>query len=66
MTGLKTNKSFSKRLRVTKHGKLLARRPNQNHFRAKKSRKTELHTKRWDAFAFSSKKLQGHYLPYSN
>ncbi|MBI1956944.1 MAG: 50S ribosomal protein L35 [Candidatus Niyogibacteria bacterium] len=63
MTGLKTNKSFAKRLKVTKTGKLLSRRPNQNHFRAKKARKTELHAKRWDVFAFSSKKLQGRFLP---
>ena len=62
MTGLKTNKSFSKRLRVTKHGTILARQPNQNHFRAKKSRKTELHTNRWGTFVLHPKK-QGHYMP---
>lgn len=34
---MKTNKSYSKRLRVTKNGKVLARKPGQNHFNAKAS-----------------------------
>ena len=34
---MKTNKSYSKRIRVTKNGKLVARRPGQNHFNAKQS-----------------------------
>ncbi len=34
---MKTNKSFSKRIRVTKHGKLVVRKPGQNHFNAKES-----------------------------
>ena len=34
---MKTNKSFSKRLRVTKKGKIIARVPGQNHFNAKES-----------------------------
>ena len=34
---MKTNKSFAKRLRVTKNGKVLARAPGQNHFNAKES-----------------------------
>lgn len=33
----KTNKSYAKRLRVTKNGKVLARKPGQNHFNAKES-----------------------------
>ncbi|MEK7500684.1 MAG: bL35 family ribosomal protein [Patescibacteria group bacterium] len=33
----KTNKSMTKRFRVTKRGKVLHRSPHQNHFRAKKS-----------------------------
>ena len=32
---MKTNKSYSKRLRVTKKGKIIARVPGQNHFNAK-------------------------------
>jgi len=34
---MKSNKSFLKRLRVTKKGKILARVPGHNHFNAKRS-----------------------------
>ena len=34
---MKTNKSFAKRFRVTKNGKVIARKPGQNHFNAKTS-----------------------------
>lgn len=34
---MKNNKSFSKRLRVSKNGKIIARAPGQNHFNAKRS-----------------------------
>ena len=32
---MKSNKSYLKRLRVTKRGKIIARAPGQNHFNAK-------------------------------
>jgi ribosomal protein L35 len=38
----KTNKSFTKRLKVTKNGKILARKPGFNHFNAKQSRVKQL------------------------
>lgn len=34
---MKSNKSFSKRLRVTRKGKIVARTPGHNHFNAKRS-----------------------------
>jgi ribosomal protein L35 len=34
---MKSNKSYSKRLRVTKNGKIIARVPGHNHFNAKRS-----------------------------
>ncbi|OGG54233.1 hypothetical protein A3H16_01055 [Candidatus Kaiserbacteria bacterium RIFCSPLOWO2_12_FULL_53_8] len=34
---MKTNKSFSKRLRVTRRGKIVSRVPGHNHFNAKRS-----------------------------
>ena len=34
---MKSNKSFAKRLRVTKRGKIVARVPGHNHFNAKRS-----------------------------
>ena len=39
---MKTNKSYTKRLKLTKSGKLLARRIGQNHFNAKENAKTRL------------------------
>jgi len=33
----KTNKSYSKRIKVSKNGKLTTRKKGQNHFNAKKS-----------------------------
>jgi len=46
---IKTNKSYSRRLKVTRNGKILARTPGFNHFNAKQSRTKQL----------SGKKLQG-------
>ena len=34
---MKTNKSYLKRIRVTKRGKLVVRKAGQNHFNAKRS-----------------------------
>ncbi len=34
---MKTNKSYSKRIRVTRNGKLVVRAKGQNHFNAKQS-----------------------------
>jgi len=42
----KTNKSYAKRVRVTKSGKVLVRKPGINHFNAKKSRNRQLKQKR--------------------
>lgn len=34
---MKTNKSYTKRIRVTRTGKLVGRKPGQDHFNAKQS-----------------------------
>ena len=39
---MKTNKSFTKRLRVTKNGKIVSRKPGFRHFNAKQSRSKQL------------------------
>ena len=39
---MKTNKSFSKRIKVTRTGKLKVRKSGFNHFNAKQSRRTQL------------------------
>ncbi len=43
---MKTNKSFTKRLKVTRNGKILSRKAGQNHFNAKESRGTQLNKKK--------------------
>lgn len=42
----KTNKSYSKRVKITKSGKVLVRKPGWNHFNAKASRNSQLKRKR--------------------
>lgn len=42
---MKTNKSYSKRIKVTKNGKIIARRPGSNHFNAKESQSSHLKKK---------------------
>jgi len=53
----KTNKSFSKRLRVTRSGKILSRKAGQNHFNAKASRNSQLSAKRRRLFPMSAKDI---------
>ena len=43
---MKTNKSYTKRLKVTKNGKIIARKAGQNHFNAKQSGTKRLARKR--------------------
>jgi ribosomal protein L35 len=38
---MKTNKSYTKRIKVTKNGKLIARKPGQDHFNAKERGRTK-------------------------
>jgi ribosomal protein L35 len=58
---MKTNKSYKKRLRVTRKGKVLHRKPGVNHFNAKESRGKQLERKRPQEFT-ERKKLKS-YLP---
>ena len=43
---IKTNKSFLKRFKITKNGKILARKPGQNHFNAKERTRTSMSKRR--------------------
>ncbi|OHA59788.1 MAG: hypothetical protein A2589_03025 [Candidatus Vogelbacteria bacterium RIFOXYD1_FULL_46_19] len=52
---MKTNKSFTKRLKVTRNKKVLGRKPGKNHFNAKESRSTQLAGKGMKTFAISAK-----------
>ncbi|MFT7557715.1 MAG: ribosomal protein L35 [Planctomycetota bacterium] len=60
---MKTNKSFAKRLKVTKNGKVLARKPGFNHFNAKQSRSTQLTGKVPVAFVMKNKE-KARFLPH--
>ena len=43
---IKTNKSYTKRIKVTKNGNLIARKPGRNHFNAKQSGRTRQERRR--------------------
>jgi ribosomal protein L35 len=59
---MKTNKSFTKRLKVTKNGKILARKPGQNHFNAKESRSKQLNKKGMQSFTMTKQAVR-RFLP---
>jgi ribosomal protein L35 len=59
---MKTNKSFTKRIKVTKNGKLVARRPGQNHFNARQTGQQRLRRKRTQLLNFS-KRISRRFLP---
>lgn len=63
-TIMKTNKSFTKRIKVTKNGKLVARRPGQNHFNARQSGRQRLARKRTQLLSMS-KRITRRFLPKS-
>lgn len=51
---MKTNKSYTKRIRVTRKGKLLTRHTGQNHYNAKESRATQTRKRRGVKILMSS------------
>ncbi len=53
----KTNKSFTKRLKVSKNGKIKARAAGRNHNRAKESRRAQLASNRDVTFNMSNKDI---------
>ena len=61
---MKTNKSYTKRLKITKTGKLLARKGGQDHFNAKQKRTKQLEGKRLTEFSIKNK-AKSHFLPFS-
>jgi len=58
---MKTNKSYSKRIKVTKNGKLMTRKIGQNHFNAKNRTNATL-KKRRPVFLNMTNKNRGRYL----
>ncbi len=51
----KTNKSYAKRIKITKSGKLLVRKSGQNHFNAKERRAAKSTKNRGTEFHMSNK-----------
>lgn len=58
---MKTNKSYAKRIKVTKNGKLVTRKIGQNHFNAKNRTRTTL-KKRGAVLIEMSNKNRGRFL----
>jgi ribosomal protein L35 len=52
---IKTNKSLTKRLKITKNGKILSRAPGFNHFNAKQPRTKQLNGKKLNDFKISNR-----------
>ena len=61
---MKTNKSYTKRLKLTKNGKMIARKPGFNHFNAKQSRSKQLSGKVAKDFKMSNKS-KSYLLPFN-
>ncbi len=61
---MKTNKSYTKRLKLTKNGKILSRKPGFNHFNAKQSRTTQLAGRKGNNFVIKNKP-KSHLMPFS-
>ena len=61
---MKTNKSFLKRLKITKNGKIIARKAGFNHFNAKQSRTTQLAGRKGRNFIIKNKP-KSHLLPFN-
>ncbi|MDO8548085.1 MAG: 50S ribosomal protein L35 [bacterium] len=55
---MKTNKSFTKRLKITRTGKIVARKPGQNHFNAKEKRSRQMNQNRSQLITLTKKDLQ--------
>ena len=53
--GMKTNKSYLKRLKLTKNGKILSRKAGFNHFNAKQSRVKQLGGRKGNNFVIKKK-----------
>ncbi len=61
---MKTNKSYTKRMKLTKNGKVKVRAKGQNHFNAKESGNTTRAKRGTRDFAISAKKL-ARFIPHN-
>lgn len=60
----KTNKSFTKRLKTARNGKLVARRPGQNHYNAKDSGEEGIAKRRTQEFKIKNK-TRNRFMPHN-
>jgi len=65
MKGMKTNKAVLKRLKISRNGKITARKAGQNHFNAKESRRTQLNGRRTQGLPSTTitSKVAQRYIP---
>jgi ribosomal protein L35 len=61
---MKTNKSLAKRIKITKTGKLKARKPGFNHFNSRQTRRKQLQGKTAIDMVLSNK-AKARYFPYA-
>ena len=54
---MKTNKSFTKRIKVSKNGKITARKAGQNHFNSKESGRAQQNKNRTMTIHMSKKSI---------
>jgi ribosomal protein L35 len=59
---MKNNKSYSKRLKVTRNGKIIGRGQGQDHFNSKESRRSQLNKHRSVAIVMTQKSIS-RFLP---
>lgn len=59
---MKTNKSYTKRIRVTKNGTLVVRKKGQNHFNAKQSGSQRSQKRRMVALTLTAR-VRRRFLP---
>jgi ribosomal protein L35 len=59
---MKTNKSLLKRLKITKNGKILCKKPGFNHFNSRQRRVKQLNGKKMREFTISNKE-KARFLP---
>lgn len=55
---IKSNKSFTRRIKITRTGKLVTRKPGQNHFNAKESSSGRMNRRRSGSVVLDSKTSQ--------
>jgi ribosomal protein L35 len=59
---IKSTKSYLKRFKITKNGKILARGKGQNHFNTKERTKTSHNKRRWTTIVMDNKS-KARFLP---